>query len=74
MDKWINSFSNKLGQLAQRRMKKGVGETKTLQFIIYSEIPSNRKGQITNAQMVCDCHTNENRPPQFRLILEGSRI
>eukprot|EP00957_Ditylum_brightwellii_P201153 15324289-Ditylum_brightwellii.AAC.1 len=71
-DKRITSFSNELGRLAN-----GVGTriptgTNTIEFIPYSQVPSNKT--VTYGRIVCDIRTQKEETHRTRLTCRGDRI
>eukprot|EP00957_Ditylum_brightwellii_P185384 14116410-Ditylum_brightwellii.AAC.1 len=70
-DKWLISFANELGQLAN-----GVGThiptgTNTIQFILYSQVPANKT--VTYGRIVCDICPKKEEVCQTRIACGGDR-
>ena len=59
---WENSMSNEIGRLAQGRLSKNLPGMNTLQFILYKDIPQERKKDITYAKIVVNYCPQKKEP------------
>ena len=70
---WLQAFTNELGRLAQGITNNNTG-TNTLQFIPYSQIPHDRRKDITYGRIVVDHRPHETEVHRARLTVGGDRI
>ena len=70
---WERSFANELGRLAQ-----GIGQrekgTNTIYFIPHSQIPSDRRKDITYGRICVDHRPQKTEPNRTRLTVGGNLI
>lgn len=70
---WSYSSANEFGRLAQ-----GVGGrikgTDTIRFVKFSDIPADRRKDITYGQFVCNIRPEKAEPNRTRFTVGGDRI
>ena len=59
-ERWVNSFSNELGRLAQGRRSTNLYGTNTIFFTEYQNIPLDRRKDITYGRIVVDYRPQKN--------------
>ena len=72
--KWATSLANEFGQLingAGERIKK---PTNTIRFIKKSDIPRDRKKDVTYGLFVCNGRPEKEEQEQTRFVVGGGRI
>jgi len=70
---WQRAFGNELGRLAQG-MPGRVEGTNTLFFIRKSDIPADRRGDVTYVGYVVNYRPEKEEKERFRLVVGGDRI
>ena len=73
-ERWINSFSNEIGRLAQGRKSTNLPGTNTIFFMKYQNIPADRKKDITYGRIVVDYRPQKTEPHRTRLTVGGNLI
>ena len=68
---WEKSLSNEFGRLAQGN-NAGVRSNDAIDFIPFSEVPSNR--DVTYATFVCDYRPLKTEPCRVRMVVGGDRL
>ena len=71
-DTWATSLANKIGRLAQ-----GIRDilgTNTIEFIRKTDIPKDRRRDITYGRIVVDYRPQKSEPNRSRLTVGGDRI
>ena len=71
---WSNSMCNEIGRLAQGRKSTGLKGTNTFRFLPFSEIPTDRRKDITYARIVVDYRPQKAEPHRTRITVGGDRI
>ena len=71
---WANSMCNEIGRLAQGRKSTGLKGTDTFHFIPFSDIPQDRRKDITYARVVVDYRPQKAEPNRTRITVGGDRI
>jgi hypothetical protein len=70
---WQRAFGNELGRLAQG-MPGRVEGTNTIFFIRKSDIPADRRGDVTYVGYVVNYRPEKEEKERFRLVVGGDRI
>ena len=73
-NRWIHSFSNELGRLAQGRKSTNLPGTNTIFFTEYNNIPVDRRKDITYGRIVVDYRPQKSEPHRTRLTVGGNLI
>ena len=71
---WEDSMCDEIGRLAQGRDKTGLVGTNTFNFIPFSNIPKDRRKDITYPRIVVDYRPQKEKPNRTRITVGGNRI
>ena len=73
-DVWEDSMCDELGRLTQGRTKTGLAGTDTMNFILFDNIPEDRRKDITYPRIVVDYRPQKEKPNRTRITVGGNRI